>query len=305
MVIYPSSSQLLHLIFVLEFLSEFAIIAPCLTAPHPPLYGQDPHDVRHPSLPGPLCSPALNKGFDISSTILAIEAFCEDETGIVSSTSQHPVSKAYIFPGSDGGACNIRLILAWESTGTCRRSQLTLSPAENSGKVCKTIFRNILSRCEYYRSSAAGFITTLIVSGAFEQNLAQSNGGSVAWNCGSWSLGFDEGADGMWHTRAPWYYGQDRIWAGLGGRTLGVYQALTAIVTCNIAITKLVAMLVRKTESQDFRTLSCRGLLWLLGTSGLAHSNTVCCTYRNLTPSSHRAELIDQLQIFCSQLSIA
>lgn len=61
------------------------------------------------------------------------------------------------------------------------------------------------------------------------------------------------------------FYGQDRIWAGLGGRTLGVYQALTALVTCNIAITELVAMLGKTVPSVT--GLSDLVLGWLAMTS--------------------------------------
>lgn len=110
-----------------------------------PLFGQDPHDVQYPSFPPPSCSPALNQGFDISTTIHAIAAFCTSETGVVSAMYQQPISRTY---ASAGGVNVIRLSISWDNTGVCRRSQLSLSPVQNSGRNCETIFRMILLGCK-------------------------------------------------------------------------------------------------------------------------------------------------------------
>lgn len=119
-----------------------------VTAHLPPLYKQDPHDVQHPSFPPPSCSPALDRGFDISTTIHAIAAFCTHETGVVSAIDQQLISRTYAFASPPGDGSTIRIMLSWDNTGACRRSQLSLSPTQNSGRDCRTIYRNILLGCE-------------------------------------------------------------------------------------------------------------------------------------------------------------
>lgn len=113
----------------------------------PPLFDRDPHDVQHPSFPPPSCSPALNRGFGISTTIDAIAAFCTFETGVVSTIHQQPISRTYNV---------IRLSLSWDNTGVCRRSQLSLSPIQNSGRSCETIFTNILFGCKWLKPVIRG-----------------------------------------------------------------------------------------------------------------------------------------------------
>lgn len=130
----------LQLFFTLDFAK--------ITAPLPRLYKHDPHDVQHPSFPPPTCSPALNQGFEISTTIHAIAAFCTYETGSVSVTYQQPITRTYTSASPAGDSNMIRITLSWDNIGVCRRSQLILSPTHNSGWSCKTILRNILLGCK-------------------------------------------------------------------------------------------------------------------------------------------------------------
>jgi len=91
----------------------------------PPLFNRDPYDVQHPSFPPLSCSPALNRGFGISTTIDAIVAFYTFKTGVVLIIHQQPISRTYT---SAGDINVIRLSLSWDNTGVYRRSQLSLSP---------------------------------------------------------------------------------------------------------------------------------------------------------------------------------
>lgn len=111
------------------------------------LYSQDPHDVQHPNLPEASCVPTVGPYFDIYSGISAVESFCTIEDGVLSAMYQYPVSRLYVF-SNIGNSINIRITLAWDTTEACKRSQLTISPIDHSGRICKTIFRNILLGCE-------------------------------------------------------------------------------------------------------------------------------------------------------------
>lgn len=129
--------------------SFFALALTKVTAPLPPLYNQDPHDVQYPSFPLPECYTRADHDLDIRPTIHIITAFCMSETDTVSATSRQSISKAYALSHLKEDPSIIRLTLSWDNTGTCSRSQVLISPSQNFGRHCKTIFSDILLGCKY------------------------------------------------------------------------------------------------------------------------------------------------------------
>ena len=130
-------------------LSAFATPTPKQTVPLPPLYTQDPHDLRTPTLPLPSCLPSRRLGLDIAATSKAITDFCMTETRIISSGTQRAISKTY--PDLTRSQGTLRLLLSWENTDACLRSQMELSPTQNAGRSCETIFHKIIQECKSVR----------------------------------------------------------------------------------------------------------------------------------------------------------
>ncbi len=122
---------------------------PDVSAPLSPLYVQDPHDVQSPSYPPPTCSASQDRAFDIGAVIStngAIMDFCTTQTDSISANSWQPISGYYF--GGKGKV--VRLSLSWDNTGTCPTNRTTHSPSDNSGRGCKTMFRDIVLGCEYF-----------------------------------------------------------------------------------------------------------------------------------------------------------
>jgi len=119
-------------------------------APLSPLYGQDPHDVRNPSLPRPSCAPARDPGIRISPTVQVIAAFCLNQRGLVSTEFQQPITHTSTIV-TNGSFQNVRLAVSFIETGTCPRSQLSISPSQDAGRLCKSIFKAIMLDCKQRR----------------------------------------------------------------------------------------------------------------------------------------------------------
>ncbi len=119
-----------------------------LTEPLSPLYRQDPHDVQRPLFPPPTCAPRTGYGIQISSAIESIGAFCVNEQSFVSADHQQPIIRSYSFYNSHGKHQDLQLALLWHDSGSCPRSQIIISPAQNAGALCKTVFNAILIQCK-------------------------------------------------------------------------------------------------------------------------------------------------------------
>lgn len=144
---YSNLFSLICLELLLQTLSILASPLSDASASLPPLYNQDPHDVQSPTYPLPTCATSQGPAFDIAATIGttgAIVDFCTTQTGIISATSQEPISAYY--PGGQGKM--IRFTLSWDNTGTCPTNGTTHSPSDNSGRGCETIFRDIVLSCK-------------------------------------------------------------------------------------------------------------------------------------------------------------
>lgn len=116
-------------------------------APLSPLYDQDPHDVRNPSLPRPSCAPVRDQGIRISPTVQVIAAFCLNQRGLVSTEFQQPIT----YTSTIVSIQNVRLAVSFIDTGTCPRSQLSISPSQDAGRLCKSIFKAIMLDCKQRR----------------------------------------------------------------------------------------------------------------------------------------------------------
>lgn len=116
-------------------------------APLSPLYDQDPHDVRNPSLPRPSCAPVRDQGIRISPTVQVIAAFCLNQRGLVSTEFQQPITHTSTIVSIQ----NVRLAVSFIDTGTCPRSQLSISPSQDAGRLCKSIFKAIMLDCKQRR----------------------------------------------------------------------------------------------------------------------------------------------------------
>ncbi len=88
----------------------------------------------------------------IRPTIPIIVAFCTNQIGSVSTKLQQPITQYYAV-NADGSHQSIRLALSWANTGTCPQSQLSISPSQHAGRLCRTIFGSILSDCKTFRMS--------------------------------------------------------------------------------------------------------------------------------------------------------
>lgn len=128
--------------------SFFTLVLSKVTVPLPALYNQDPHDVQRPSFPLPECCTRADHGIDIGPTIHVITAFCDSQTDLVSAAFPQSITKIYALDRLVEDDNIIRLTLSWDNTGTCARSQIQLSPSQNSGRHCQTIFRDILLGCK-------------------------------------------------------------------------------------------------------------------------------------------------------------
>lgn len=137
-------------VFTLQLLSALSSSEHGYIAPLSPLYDQDPHDVRNPSLPRPSCAPVRDQGIRISPTIQVIAAFCLNQRGLVSTELQQPITHTSTIV-TNGSLQNIRLGPSWIDTGTCPRSQLSISPSQDAGRLCKSIFNNVMLDCKRRR----------------------------------------------------------------------------------------------------------------------------------------------------------
>jgi len=125
-----------------------------------------------PPFPSPSCNPNASGGFDLNAAITALGYFCTQQTATVQAGSQ-PISQSYPGGQGPGEIFSIRFTLSWDASQSgCPAS---LSPNQNDGRDCNTIFHSIVGGCPG------------------DHNSVENAGGSVAWQCGYWSLGFDEG----------------------------------------------------------------------------------------------------------------
>lgn len=125
-----------------------------------------------PPFPSPSCNPNASGGFDPNAAITALGYFCTQQTATVQVSSK-PISQSYPGGQGPGEIFSIRFTLSWDASQSgCPAS---LSPNQNDGRDCNTIFHSIVSGCPS------------------DHNRVENSGGSVAWQCGYWSLGFDGG----------------------------------------------------------------------------------------------------------------
>lgn len=146
-IMYNAYWAVTSLALLLPALCTLASPVPDVSTPLPPLYIQDPHDVQSPSYPLPTCSSSEARAFDIGAVIGktgAITDFCTTQTNTISAASQEPISAFY----AGGKGKVIRFSLTGDNTGTCPTNRTTHSPTDNSGRGCKTIFRDIVLGCE-------------------------------------------------------------------------------------------------------------------------------------------------------------
>ncbi len=137
-------------VFALQPLSASSSSDYGYIAPLSPLYDQNPHDVRNPSLPRPSCAPVKDQGIRISPTIQVIAAFCLNQRGLVSTEFQQPITHTSTIV-INGSFHNVRLAVSYIDTGTCPRSQSSISPSKSAGRLCKSIFKAIMLDCKQRR----------------------------------------------------------------------------------------------------------------------------------------------------------
>lgn len=141
-----------------------------------------------PEIPAPSCNPASQGGYDRELAIDALEDFCTFQTGEISAGSE-PISKTYesgLRPGT-----LIRLTAAWDEPDSSQNCPPSQSPHQNEGRDCNTIFHSIVD-CEFpYLSHVSSHHILISLGPAWDW---QRSGGSISWNCGYWSLVFDQGS---------------------------------------------------------------------------------------------------------------
>ena len=95
-----------------------------------------------PQFPSPSCLAFASGGYVVDSAVAALDDFCTSEKGLIAPESE-PISKVY---DSGNSHSRIRLTVSWDDTGNCPQS---ISPNQNDGRDCNTIFHNIISDCQY------------------------------------------------------------------------------------------------------------------------------------------------------------